>query len=357
MADTTFVIAEAGVNHNGSLDLAHRLIDMAADARADAVKFQTFVAAEMVTARAAKAAYQVNNTRDDSSQLAMLRQLELPADAPGKLLAHCRLRGIRFMSTAFDSTSLSLLSALDMPALKIPSGDITAAPLLLQAARLRRPLIMSTGMSTLGDIERALGVLAFGLVSDHVPAGRREFEAAYQSRAGMEALRTHVTLLHCTTQYPTPPSSVNLRAMDTMREAFGLPVGYSDHTLGIEVSLAAVARGATVIEKHITLDRTLPGPDHAASLEPVELRSLVEGIRIIEAALGSSQKCPAVDELTNRDVARRSLVATRPIVRGASLTADMLTCKRPGSGRSPLDLWDMLGSVAMRDYAVDEAID
>ncbi len=357
MFDATFIIAEAGVNHNGSLELAHRLVDMAADAQADAVKFQTFTASALVTARAVKAEYQVINTGVDGSQLAMLRQLELPPEAPGILLAHCRERGIRFMSTAFDAQSLTLLSTLDMPALKVPSGDITAGPLLLQAARLRRPLIMSTGMSTLDEIESALGVLAFGLLSNAEPSGRRDFEEAYRSSAGQEALLTHVTLLHCTTQYPTPPSSVNLRAMDTMRAAFGLPIGYSDHTLGLEVSFAAVARGATVIEKHVTLDRSLPGPDHAASLEALELRQLVDGIRTIEAALGSSIKTPAADELPNRIVARRSLVASRRIARGETVTADMLTIKRPGSGRSPLDFWDVVGSVTSREYATDEALD
>jgi N-acetylneuraminate synthase len=357
MSDSTLIIAEAGVNHNGSIELALGLVDCAAAAGADVVKFQTFKAASLATERAAKATYQVTNTQQQGSQLAMLRQLELSAKDHARLAEHCRVRGIRFMSTAFDAESLSLLSTLDMPAIKVPSGDITAGPLLLQAARLRRPIIVSTGMSTLGDIERALGVLAFGLSVDREPSGQADFDLAYQSASGRAALEKHVTLLHCTTQYPTPPGAVNLRAMDTMRAAFHLPVGYSDHTLGIDVAIAAVARGATVIEKHVTLDRALPGPDHAASLEPSELARLVQGIRTVESALGGSAKWPAPEELPNRALARRSLVVTRPVSRGETFTPDLLGAKRPGTGRSPLDYWSVLGQVASRDYAIDEAID
>jgi N-acetylneuraminate synthase len=357
MADSTLIIAEAGVNHNGSMALARQLIDCAADAGADAIKFQTFDSAALVTERAAKAAYQVANTGESGSQLAMLRRLELSAPDHALLAAYCVTRRIRFMSTAFDAASLSLLATFDMPALKIPSGDITAGQLLLQAARLRRPLLLSTGMSTLGDIERALGVLAFGLSVDREPSGSADFDTAYCSTAGRSALQRYVTLLHCTTEYPTPPHAVNLRAMDTMRAAFGLPVGYSDHTLGIDVAIAAVARGATVIEKHVTLDRALPGPDHAASLEPAELVRLVEGVRTVEAALGAPIKWPVAEETANRIAARRSLVATRALARGDSFTPDTLTAKRPGTGRSPLDYWSVLGQRATRDYAVDEAID
>ena len=352
-----FVIAEAGVNHNGSLERALQLVDVAADSGADAVKFQTFRAEELVTANAAKAAYQVANTGQDDGQLAMLRALELKPADHASLVARCRERGIRFMSTAFDEASLAFLGTLDMPAVKIPSGDITAGPLLLQAARLGRPLIVSTGMSTLADIEAALGVIAFGLTGQGEPGGREQLAVAYASPQGQAALRAKVTLLHCVTQYPAPAEAVNLRAMDTLAEAFGLPVGYSDHTSGVEVSLAAVARGACVIEKHFTLDRNLPGPDHAASLEPGELTQLVKGIRCIEQALGSARKMPAVAELPNRAVARRSIVAARAIRAGEVLRADMLAIKRPGSGLSPLDWWDVLGRPARRDYAADEAIE
>jgi len=357
MAERTFVIAEAGVNHNGSVERALQLVDVAADAGADAVKFQTFRADALATASAARADYQVANTGEAGSQFAMLRALELSQADHLRLVERCRARGIKFMSTAFDAESLAFLVTLDPPAVKIPSGDITAAPLLLQAARTGKPLIVSTGMCDLGDVENALGVLAFGLTGEGAPSGRGDFAAALRSDAGRQALAARVTLLHCVTQYPAPPASVNLRAIDTLRAAFGLQVGYSDHTLGIEVAIAAVARGATVIEKHFTLDRTLLGPDHAASLEPGELREMVRAIRSVESALGCGRKLPTGDELANREVARRSLVAARPIVRGERLNAEMLASKRPGSGVSPLLLWDLVGRVATRDYAVDEVID
>lgn len=357
MIDRTLVIAEAGVNHNGSLDLAQRLVDAAADAGADIVKFQTFKAERLATAKAAKAQYQLANTSEGGSQLEMLRRLELAPADHATLLARCGARGIRFMSTAFDAESLAFLATLDMPAIKIPSGDITCGPLLLQAARLRRPMIVSTGMCTLADVEQALGVIAFGLIHEREPSQRADFEAAYASQPGREALRHHVTLLHCVTQYPAPPEAVNLRAMDTMAAAFGLPVGYSDHTAGIEVAIAAVARGARVIEKHFTLDRTLPGPDHAASLEPGELARMVSSIRNVERALGSPVKAPAPSESDNRPIARRSVVAARAIRRGEALSIDMLTCKRPSFGISPMDLWGLLGRSAGRDYAPDEAIE
>lgn len=357
MHERTMIIAEAGVNHNGAIELALRLVDVAADAGADVVKFQTFKADQLATARAAKAEYQVTNTHEAGSQLAMLRQLELTPADHHTLLARCRERGIRFMSTGFDAQSLSFLSTLDMPAIKIPSGDITCGPLLLQAARLRRPLIVSTGMSTLADIEQALGVIAFGLTNDGEPTGRADFDAAYCSVEGRQALREYATLLHCVTQYPAPPEAVNLRAMDTMASAFGLPVGYSDHTAGIEVSIAAAARGATVIEKHFTLDRALPGPDHAASLEPEELALLVAAIRNIECALGSPIKAPAPQEAGNRPIARRSVVAARAICKGETFNTAMLTHKRPGHGISPMEHWSLLGRKAGRDYAADDLIE
>jgi N-acetylneuraminate synthase len=357
MAERTFIIAEAGVNHDGSFDTALRLVDIAAQAGADAVKFQTFRSDQLATSAAVKAQYQVANTGREGSQVAMLRSLELPDEAHEKLAVHCRERRIRYMSTAFDAQSLQALAALDPPAIKIPSGDITCAPLLLQAARLGRPLIVSTGMSTLADIEGALGVIAFGLTVGREPTGRRDFEEAYNTAAGRNALQEKVTLLHCVTQYPATPEAVNLRAMDTMATAFGLPVGYSDHTLGTEVAIAAVARGAVVIEKHFTLDRTLPGPDHAASLEPGELAQLVAAIRNVERALGSSIKYPVLQEAGNRDIARRSLVAARPIRRGDLIVADMLLAKRPGQGLSPMDMWSVVGRRAGRDYETDDLIE
>lgn len=357
MTDPVFIIAEAGVNHNGSLELALQLVDVAAQAGADAVKFQTFKAGRLATSAARKAEYQVTNTQEGGSQLEMLRRLELSPEDHYLLVERCRQNGIRFMSTAFDDESLTLLAALDMPAVKIPSGDVTCAPLVLQAARLRRPIILSTGMCTLADIEDALGVVAFGLLNDGDPAGRADFAVAYASEEGRAALRRYVTLLHCTTDYPAQPESVNLRAMETMRAAFGLPVGYSDHTEGVEVSLAAVALGASVIEKHFTLDRTLPGPDHAASLEPNELIALVRGVRLIERALGSHAKVPGASELPNRKVARRSIVAARSIAPGQRMELADLAYKRPGIGMSPMDLWDVQGRVAHRRYGVDDLIE
>ena len=357
MAEHTFFIAEAGVNHNGSLDMALRLVDVAASAGADAVKFQTFKADQLATAKAAKAEYQVANTQEAGNQLDMLKRLELSFADHAALVLRCKERGIHFMSTAFDAESLAFLATLDMPAVKMPSGDITCGPLLLQAARLRKPLIVSTGMATLADIEQALGVVAFGLTQQREPTGRADFEAALCSAEGQQALRRHVTLLHCVTQYPAPPESVNLRAMDTMARAFGLPVGYSDHTTGIEVAIAAVALGATVIEKHFTLDRTLPGPDHAASLEPVELAQLIASIRNIERALGLPIKAPAPQEMGNRGVARRSVVAARAVLEGEVFCAAMLNHKRPGHGLSPMEHWSLLGRRAGRAYAADEPIE
>jgi N-acetylneuraminate synthase len=356
-ARPVFIIAEAGVNHNGSPDLARRLVDVAAEAGADAVKFQTFKAELLATAQAAKASYQTANTGRGGGQLKMLRALELKLDDHYMLVAHCKARGISFTSTAFDAYSLKFLGTLGMPVIKIPSGDITCAPLLLQAAQLRQRLLVSSGMSTLSDVESALGVLAYGLLQDGTPNGQEEIDAAYLGGEGREALRRHVTLLHCVTQYPTPPEDVHLRAMDTMAQAFGLPVGYSDHTLGIEMSIAAVARGATVIEKHFTLDRTLPGPDHLASLEPNELKNMVRAIRHVESGLGNARKLPAPSESANRIAARRSVVARRPIAAGEVLALDMLDCKRPGTGLSPMDIWSLVGRKASRAYAADEQIE
>ncbi|MCS3765314.1 N-acetylneuraminate synthase [Bradyrhizobium centrosematis] len=357
MSDRIWIIAEAGVNHNGVIERALELVDVAADSGADVVKFQTFNAEKLATATAPKADYQIVNTHEANSQLDMLRALELSATDHLQLIERCRERNIGFMSTAFDAESLAMLGHFDMPAIKIPSGDITCADLLLRAARLQRKLIVSTGMATLGEIEQALGVIAFGLTTHRVPTSRAEFERAYFSEIGRAALQSKVTLLHCITEYPAPPETVNLRAMDTMASAFGLPVGYSDHCMGIEISLAAAARGASVIEKHFTLDRTLPGPDHAASLEPDELRQMINGIRNIERALGSSLKRPVAAELRNRVVARRSVVAVRHIEKGEIFTAAMLSAKRPGDGISPMETWNLLGRRASRDYAPDEQIE
>jgi N-acetylneuraminate synthase len=357
MADRVFVVAEAGVNHDGSLDDALTLVDVAADAGADAVKFQTFRADALVTRRAEKAAYQVANTGQDGGQADMLRRLELSEEAHRRIAERCSARGIAFMSTAFDMEGLALLDRMGVPAIKIPSGDLTWGPMLLAAARTGRPLFVSTGMADLEEVRRALGVIAFGLTRTGDPAGLADCDAAFASPEGRTAVADRVTLLQCTTQYPAPASAVNLRAMTTMAAEFGVPVGYSDHTLGIAVATAAVALGARVIEKHFTLGRDRPGPDHAASLEPDELAALVRAVREVEAALGAGIKAPSPLELPNRPIARRSLVAARPVRAGEAWTSDAVTAKRPADGLSPMRWWDVAGGKAARDYAADDALD
>ncbi|MEO5335305.1 MAG: N-acetylneuraminate synthase [Magnetospirillum sp. WYHS-4] len=341
-----FVIAEAGVNHNGDLALALDLVEAAAQAGADAVKFQIFKAAALATAAAPKAGYQRRTTAGAESQVEMLRGLELGEDDFRVLAERCSERGIRFLASPFDEASLDfLVQELDVPVLKLPSGEITNGPFLVRAAQSGRPIILSTGMSTLDEVRDALGLLAWGYGGKKGPVPE-----------DLAILRDRITLLHCTSEYPAPFQDVNLRAMDTMRAAFGLPVGFSDHTPGIAAALAATALGATVVEKHFTLDRGLPGPDHRASLEPGELAAMVEGIRQVEAALGDGVKTPRSSELETRAVARRSLVAIRPIRKGEALTADNLGAKRPGGGLSPMRFWDLEGRPASRDYGLDEPI-
>lgn len=354
----TYIIAEAGVNHNGSLKMARELVEAAADAGADAVKFQTFKADKLVSRNAPKAGYQTMTTDAAESQFDMIRKLELDEETHRLLIEQCNGKGIQFLSTPFDFDSLEMLArTFDLPRLKLPSGEITNAPLLLRAARTGKPVILSTGMSTLGEVEAALGVLAFGYAAhiDAVPSPA-SFREAYGSAAGQEALARNVVLLHCTTEYPAPFAEVNLRAMDTLQDAFRLPVGFSDHTTGIAVPIAAAARGAVVIEKHFTLDRDLPGPDHKASLEPSELAGMVKAIRQVELALGSRLKAPTMSESKNMSVARKSLVAAGPIRRGDLLTGENMTVKRPGNGTHPFLYWDLLGQRAARDYEPDEVI-
>lgn len=356
--DKVFVVAEAGVNHNGSVARALELIDRAAAAGADAVKFQTFKAERIASRFAGKAVYQKRTTSASESQLDMLRRLELGEAAHRRLAARCRARRIVFLSTPFDRGSLRFLTAgLKVPLLKLPSGELTNGPFLLDAARARTPVVLSTGMADLREIEEALGVLAYGYLNSRVaPASRAAFRAAYADPRGRAALRGRVTLLHCTTEYPAPLADVHLRAMGVLAAAFGLPVGYSDHTEGIAVSIAAAALGAVYIEKHFTLDRRLPGPDHKASLEPDELAALVRGVRAASAALGRPRKEPAPSERKNIRVARKSLVAARAIRRGERFTEGNLAVKRPGGGLSPMLYWDRLGRPAGRDYAADEPI-
>lgn len=334
MINRTLIIAEAGVNHNGDLDLAKRLIDAAAEAGADLVKFQTFSANRQVTKVAAKADYQLQATGNTESQQEMLRRLELSEAMHRELIEHCAIRKIGFFSTGFDIESVDLLVKLGQDHFKIPSGEITNLPYLRHIGQLGKTVILSTGMASLGEIEAAIEVL---------------------EQAGTP--RPAITVLHCTTEYPTPMSEVNLRAMQSIRNAFKVAVGYSDHTQGIEVAIAAVAMGAAVIEKHFTLDRNLPGPDHQASLEPAELAAMVAAIRNIEIALGDGVKRLTPSEAKNKPVARKSLVASRAIKAGEVFSADNLTAKRPGTGLSPM-YWDtILGKQARRDFAEDELIE
>ena len=331
---STLVIAEAGVNHNGDLDLALRLVDAAAEAGADMVKFQTFSADRIVAAHARKATYQLAAGGQEDTQHGMLRKLELDRSMHEALQARCVARGIRFFSAAFDIDSINLLVALGLDCFKVPSGEITNLPYLRHLGRQGKPVYLSTGMATLGEIEAAVGIL---------------------ERAGTS--RDRITVLHCNTEYPTPMVDVNLRAMSAIRVALGVSVGYSDHTMGIEVPIAAVALGAVVIEKHFTLDRGMPGPDHQASLEPDELGAMVRAIRNIEKALGDGIKRPSPSESANLDVARKSIVAARAIAAGERFSEANLTVKRPGSGVSPMRWDEMLGRRACRDFAADELIE
>lgn len=352
-----FVIAEAGVNHNGSIDTALQLVDAAVEAGADAVKFQTFKSGSVISLDAPKADYQKATTGTSESQLEMVKKLELSADQHRRLLAQCKSRGILFLSTPFDPDSADLLvNELHVPQLKVPSGELTNAPFLLHLAKYQLPVIVSTGMSTIGEVELALGILAYGFLKRSEKPSESVFRDAYASDEGQAILREKVTLLHCTTEYPARFEQVNLKAMDTLATAFGLPVGLSDHTPGFAIPIAAVARGAVLIEKHFTLDRNMPGPDHMASLEPAELKAMVVGIRQVSAAIGDGRKRPGADEWANRPIARRSLVAARAVKAGELWSEENLTCKRPGSGISPLRYWEYIGQPAKRDYRVDEVL-
>lgn len=345
MTQRTLIVAEAGVNHNGCLEMALQLVDKAADAGADLVKFQTFDANRLASARAPKAGYQNRTTDTAESQLEMLRRLELSTEAHRRILAHCAKRDIGFLSTAGDIPSLELLTGtFGLQTIKLGSGELTNAPLLLSCARSGAEIILSTGMGTLREVEEAMGVLAFGMLREGPPRGRSDFAEVLTDPEAWERLRGRITLLHCTTEYPAPVAQTNLRAMATMRAAFGLRVGYSDHTKGWAISLAAVALGATVLEKHFTLDRNMPGPDHAASLEPRELAAMVTDIRAVESALGNGIKQPGESELANRVIARKSLHSARDLSVGQVLKADDIAIVRPGDGISPMAVWDMVGS-------------
>lgn len=356
MTTHTLIIAEAGVNHDGSLEKALALVDAAADAGADIVKFQTFNAKALAGDAAKKADYQQRTTNAAESQLAMLERLELPQAAHHTLIARAKERGIEFLSTPFDDASLAFLLSLKLPRIKIGSGDLTNAPLLHAAAKAGATLILSTGMATLGEIEEALGVLAHGYGQRNDPPGIASFRAAWRDPAARTALARHVSLLHCTTEYPCPIADVNLAALATMRSAFLLPVGYSDHTDGFEVSVAAVALGATTIEKHLTLDRNATGPDHAASLEPDDFKQMVAAIRNVERALGDGVKAPKESEIRNVPVARKSIVAARALKAGETIGPADITAKRPGAARPPIEYWSLIGTAVPRALEPDDPV-
>jgi N,N'-diacetyllegionaminate synthase len=330
----TIIIAEAGVNHNGSTEIAKKMIDAAVKAGVDYIKFQTFKTERLASKSAKKADYQVNNTHNSDSQQEMLKKLELSEENHFELMNYCKNKNIAFLSTAFDFDSLVFLANLDMDFFKIPSGEITNYPYLKKIAQYQRPAILSTGMSTMYDIENAMTILL---------------------NNGLN--KNDITILHCNTEYPTPFESVNLRAMLTIAEKFDVKVGYSDHTRGIEVPIAAVALGATVIEKHFTLSRDMQGPDHKASLEPDELKAMVVAIRNVEKALGSRENHVTGSEYKNMDIARKSIVAAKDIKKGDSFTADNITVKRPGNGISPMRWEEVLGKTAKKDFCEDELIE
>lgn len=327
----TLIIAEIGVNHNGNVDTAKKMIDVAKECGADIVKFQTFNTDALTSKFAKMAEYQKKNIGEEKSQKDMLKSLALSYDDFKELADYCKEVGIVFLSTPFDIGSVHFLDSLQ-DIWKIPSGEITNYPYLVEIAKTKKKIILSTGMCTMDEVEASLKVLKDNGATD-------------------------ITLLHCTTDYPAPLESVNLKAMLTLKEKFNCPIGYSDHTKGIEVSVAAVAMGAEVIEKHFTLDRNMPGPDHKASLEPSELKELVDAIRNVESAIGDGNKKPTESELQNRNVARKSIVALKPIKKGELLSEDNLTTKRPGNGISPMRWNEIIGTVASRDYEEDELID
>lgn len=354
---TVFVIAEAGVNHNGQRELAFELVAKAADAGANAVKFQTFNAQRLASKHAPKAAYQKRSTDAAESQLDMLKKLELPREWHRELQAYARSRQIEFLSTAFDLDSLAFLNELGVPLFKVPSGELTNGPLLWQFARAGKPLIVSTGMATLSEVEQGLAIIAHALNANAEPANLDEVWRGWSNRAWRERLHGCVTLLHCTSQYPTPFDEVNLKAMDTLASAFGLPVGYSDHTEGGLIPVAAVARGATVIEKHFTLDRSLPGPDHKASLETEALAQMVRDIRALERAMGDGAKSPQPSELDTRRAARQQVIAARAVAAEQTFARDDLTTARCGRGLAPTALWGLVGQPAGRAYAAGDVIE
>ena len=351
----TYIIAEAGVNHNGSFEMAKQLVDVAKEAGADAVKFQTFKAENLVTRDAKQADYQVENLKEATSQFDMLKKLELSFEEFTALQQYCEDKGIEFLSTPFDYESVDfLLDVLQIKTAKIPSGELTNAPFIYAIAKKKKPIILSTGMATIEDIHEAMSYIAFGLANKNE---MEQVQAFYKTAEAKKLLQQYVTILHCTTEYPAPFDTINLKAMATLRQEFGVPIGLSDHSEGVAVPTAAVALGATIIEKHFTLDKGLEGPDHVASLEPDELKQMVTQIRQIEVALGNGFKEPSEIELKNRIPARKSIVASKAIKQGETFTKENLTVKRPGSGIPPSSYWSYVGKVTQKNYEQDALID
>lgn len=358
--DSTLIIAEAGVNHNGQVEIAYQLVDAAIEAGVDIIKFQTFQAGKIVTKHAKQAQYQSKNSKKIESQYNMLKKLELSFDEHLLVYNYCQHKGIEYLSTAFDEDSLQfLVNDIGLKLLKIPSGELTNAPLLLGHAYTGLPLIVSTGMATLAEIKLALGVIAFGFLNQYKKENKAcldAFKSAYNSAEGKKLLFDRVSLLHCTTEYPAPLQEINLNAIDLMRDEFGLPVGYSDHTEGTLIPIIAVAKGAVTIEKHFTLSRDMAGPDHKASIEPEELKQMVKEIRLVELALGKKNKSPTISELKNIPIARKSIVASKLIKKGERYSEDNLTVLRPGSGISSINYFDLLGCQANKNYQIGELI-
>lgn len=353
----TYIIAEAGVNHNGSLDIALELVDKAMESGADAIKFQTFTAENLVKKGAPQADYQKANMNLEQDQFEMLKKLELSRDDHFKLLCYCSQKKIDFISSPFDESSLDFLAdSLKLKRIKLGSGEITNGPLLLKIAQRGLELILSTGMSTLGDIEIALGCLAFGYLKMDDQPSLENFLKTYAKPEALGILKRKVILLHCTSEYPAPIKDVNLKVIRTLSDVFGIPVGYSDHTQSTVIPGAAVVLGASVIEKHFTLDRRMTGPDHRASIEPKEFMDMVEGIREIEMALGGSRKIVAAKEWDNRNIVRKSLYAKRDIQKGDIFAMDKIIAKRPVGGISPMLFWNYIGQKAEKEYEADEAL-
>lgn len=353
-----YIIAEAGVNHNGSIETAKKLIDVAKDCGASAIKFQTYKTEKIVVRDAQKADYQIRNTNTaDESQFQMLKKLELSYDDFTELHNYCKTKSIDFMSSPFDLESLDFLTdKLRLNNIKIGSGEITNGPLLLSLARKKVNIIFSTGMSYLNEIEEAIKLIAFGFKYETgYPTQEKTAEAFGDSRV-LEQLKERISVLHCTSEYPAPYDEINLKVMEQLSQLYGVQIGYSDHTKGIHIPIAAVALGAKIIEKHITLDKSMEGPDHLASIDPKELKEMVSGIRQVEQALGQNTKTVTMAEKSNRLIARKSIVACKPISKGAVFTEDLLTSMRPGDGRSPMEIWNLIGSVAECDYKEGEKI-